>query len=103
MAARLVWTPKARADIKKIYVDIGREQPRSAERYFARFRARAELLAEHPRLGERRPEIFAAARMLVEAPYVILYEISPDTDDGPVQTVEIVRVLDGRRNLSALF
>jgi len=27
----------------------------------------------------------------------------PDTEDGPVHTTEIVRVVDGRRNLSALF
>lgn len=103
MPARLVWTPKARADVKKIYVDIGRDQPLSAERYFARFRVKAELLAAHPRLGERHPEIFASARMVIEAPYIILYETLPDTDEGDIRTVEIVRVLDGRRDLSALF
>jgi len=32
-----------------------------------------------------------AARMLVEEPYVILYETMPDADNGPVHTVEIVR------------
>ena len=85
MTARLVWTPLARADAKKIYVAIGRDQPESAERFFARFREKAERLAMHPRLGERRPEIFHSARMLVEAPYVILYETFPDTDDGEVQ------------------
>ncbi|MBW8284684.1 MAG: type II toxin-antitoxin system RelE/ParE family toxin [Rhizobium sp.] len=103
MVAKLVWTPKARADVKKIYLDIGAEQPRSAERYFERFRCKAGLLAEYPRLGERHPEIFRSARMVVEAPYVILYETLPDTDEGPVETVEIVRVVDGRRDLSALF
>jgi len=41
--------------------------------------------------------------MLVEAPFVILYETRPDTDDGPIDTVEIVGVVDGRRDLSALF
>ncbi|MCL6708076.1 type II toxin-antitoxin system RelE/ParE family toxin [Pseudomonas sp. R2.Fl] len=89
--------------MKKIYVDLGRAQPLSAERYFARFRQKVELLVEHPRLGERRPEIFRSARMLVEAPYVILYETIPDTDTGAVDTVEIVRIIDGRRDLKALF
>ncbi|CAN7690543.1 type II toxin-antitoxin system RelE/ParE family toxin [Rhizobium sp. LjRoot30] len=103
MPAKLIWTPKARADIKKIYVDIGKEQPSSAERYFASFRYKAEMLIDHPRLGERHPEVFRTARMLVEAPYVILYETRPDTDEGPVHTVEIVRVVDGRRDLAALF
>ena len=103
MTARLLWTPKARADVKAIYVDIGREQPKAAEKYFERFRYKVELLKEHPRLGERHPEIFRTARMLVEAPYVILYETMPDTDDGDIHTVEIVRVVDGRRDLVALF
>ncbi len=103
MPVKLLWTPKARADVKSIYIEMGKEQPRSAERYFANFRRKVELLIEHPRLGERHPEVFRTARMLVEAPYVILYEIRPDADDGPIDTVEIVRVVDGRRDLSALF
>jgi len=39
--------------------------------------------------------------MLVEAPFVLLYETIPDTDDGPVEWV--VRVVDGRRDLNRLF
>lgn len=62
-----------------------------------------ELLIEHRRLGERHQEVFRTARMLVEAPFVVLYETRPDTDDGPIDTVEIVRVVEGRRDLSALF
>lgn len=67
MPAKLLWTPKARADVKKIFVAISSEQPRSAERYFANFRRKAELLIEHPYLGERHPEVFRTARMLVKA------------------------------------
>ena len=103
MTAKLVWTPRARRDAKEIYIAIGKEQPQSAERFFTRFRHKAELLVEHPRLGERRPEIFASARMLIESPYVILYETFPDTDDGKIDRVEIVRIVDGRRDLRALF
>ncbi|MBB3444580.1 type II toxin-antitoxin system RelE/ParE family toxin [Rhizobium sp. BK379] len=103
MPVKLLWTSKARADVKNIYIHIGKEQPRSAEKYFANFRRKVELLIEHPLLGERHQEVFRTARMLVEAPFVILYETRPDTDDGPIDTVEIVRVVDGRRDLSALF
>ncbi|PYB72322.1 type II toxin-antitoxin system RelE/ParE family toxin [Rhizobium wuzhouense] len=103
MPAKLFWTPKARVDVKSIYIKMREEQPRSSDRYFANIRRKVELLIEHPRLGERHPEVFRTARMLVEAPYVILYEIRPDTDDGPIDTVEIVRVVDGRRDLSALY
>lgn len=31
------------------------------------------------------------------------YEVTPDTDSGPVGGVEIVRVIDGRRELHGLF
>ncbi|UXT48185.1 type II toxin-antitoxin system RelE/ParE family toxin [Agrobacterium tumefaciens] len=103
MTIKLVWTPRARSDVKKIYLDIGKSQPLAAERYFARFRAKAESLVDHPHLGERHPEIFPSARMLVEAPYVILYETVPDTDGGDIYSVEIIRVIDGRRDLRTLF
>ncbi|CAM3383271.1 type II toxin-antitoxin system RelE/ParE family toxin [Agrobacterium radiobacter] len=103
MTIKLVWTPRARSDVKKIYVDIGKSQPLAAERYFARFRAKAESLIDHPHLGERHTEIFPSARMLIEAPYVILYETVPDTNGDEIRSVEIVRVIDGRRDLRTLF
>jgi len=46
---------------------------------------------------------FAAARALVERPYLILYETHPDTNEGPVDWVEIVRVVDGRRDLPSVL
>ncbi|CVI59078.1 MULTISPECIES: type II toxin-antitoxin system RelE/ParE family toxin [Agrobacterium] len=103
MTIKLVWTPRARNDVKKIYIDIGKSQPLAAEQYFARFRSKAERLIDHPHLGERHPEIFPSARMLVEAPYIILYETVPDTDGSDILSVEIVRVIDGRRDLRTLF
>lgn len=42
-------------------------------------------------------------RMLVEAPYVILYRTEPDTDEDPVTAVEVIRIIDGRRDLGHLF
>ena len=41
--------------------------------------------------------------MLVQVPYLILFETHPDTDEGPLDEVEIVRVVDGRRDLTKLF
>ena len=103
MSVKLVWSPQAQADVRAIYVQLGLEQPQAAERYFESFQRKASLLVDQPRLGARHPEISKAARMLVEAPFVILYETIPDVDEGPVHTVEIVRVVDGRRDLTALF
>jgi toxin ParE1/3/4 len=72
----------------------------AAERIHDRIEQRAEKLKKHPRMGPRRPDIRVAARILVEPPYIILYEITPDTEDGPIDTVDIIAVLDGRRDLS---
>jgi toxin ParE1/3/4 len=103
MPAKLVWSPLARIDIKNIYIEIGRQQPQAAERYFRQFRYKAELLREQPRMGRRYPDIALSARVLVEEPYLILYETIPDFDDTEISEVEIVRIVDGRRDLKALF
>jgi toxin ParE1/3/4 len=86
-----------------IYVLIGLERPAAAERYFDRIEAKAELLRSQPRMGIRRSDIRPSMRMLVEAPYLLLYRTDPDTDEGPVRTVEIIRVIDGRRDLHGVF
>lgn len=103
MGVPLHWSKEAREDLLEIYVVIGLDNARAAERIYDRLEHRADILREQPRLGPRRPEIRPAARILVESPYLILYETIPDTDDGPVERVEIVRVVDGRRDLASLF
>jgi toxin ParE1/3/4 len=97
MPAELVWSKQARADLLEIYVMIGLEQPAAA------IEDKAHLLQSQPRMGVRRPDIRPSTRMLVEAPYLILYRTDPDTDEGVVRTVEIVRIIDGRRDLSGIF
>ena len=103
MPTKLIWSNQARTDLLDIYALIGLEQPASAEHYFDRIEQKARLLQSQPRMGVRRPDIRPGLRMLVEIPYLVLYRIDPDTDEGVVNTVEIVRVLDGRRDLGRLF
>jgi toxin ParE1/3/4 len=61
------------------------------------------MLREQPRLGPRRADIRPTLRVLVEGPYLILYETAPDSDEAVVEQIDIVRVVDGRRDLAALF
>jgi toxin ParE1/3/4 len=103
MAIELVWTPQAEEDLIGIYSFIALDSPAAADRVLARLQASVEMLARNPRLFQRRPDIRPSARILVEWPYLVVYEIHPDSDDGPVREVEIVRVVDGRRNLKHLF
>jgi toxin ParE1/3/4 len=103
MSAELVWSNQARTDLLEIYIMIGLEQPAAAERYFDRVEEKARLLQSQPRMGVRRPDIRPSMRMLVETPYLILYRTDPDTDEGSIDTIEIIRVVDGRRDLTGIF
>jgi toxin ParE1/3/4 len=103
MKPTVLWTPQAREDLLDIYLTIGLDNPGAAERFYSAIEARTKRLASQPRIGPRRPEIRPQARVLVERPYLILYETHPDTDDGPITEVEIVRILHGRRDLPSLL
>jgi toxin ParE1/3/4 len=97
----LHWSKEARQDLLEIYVVIGLDNARAAERIYDRLEHRAAMLCEQPRLGPRRSDIRPEMRVLVENPYLILFEITPDTDSEPVERVEIIRVVDGRRDLAS--
>jgi toxin ParE1/3/4 len=96
-------SPAAERDLEDIWLAIAADDRRAATRVLRLIAARIEGLADHPRLGPRRADIRRGARMLVEGRYLILYETRPDTDEGPLYAVEIVRVIDGRRDLSTLL
>jgi toxin ParE1/3/4 len=100
---RIVRSPAAERDLEDIWLTIAAENPSAATRLLRAIGFRIGQLADHPRMGPRRSDIRPAARMLVEGPYLILYETHPDTDEGTVDKVEIVRVVDGRRDLLRLF
>jgi toxin ParE1/3/4 len=98
----LLWTPQAREDLIEIYTYIGLDNPTAAERVFDAIRAKTDSLAQYPRLGVLRPDIRPSSRILIEGPYLILYETHPDRDEGRLGSVEVVRIIDGRRNLKNL-
>lgn len=52
------------------------------------------LLADFPEMGQARPDIDVTTRVLVEAPYLVLYRILPEA-------VQIVRVVHGMRHIDA--
>jgi toxin ParE1/3/4 len=99
----VVRSPAAERDLQDIWLTIAADNPSAATRLVRAIGAKINRLADHPRMGARRPDIRLGMRMLVEGPYLILYATHPDTDEGPVDAVEIVRVVDGRRDLTRLF
>jgi toxin ParE1/3/4 len=100
---QVIILPAADRDLEDIWLTIAADDPPTATRIVRAIGAMIDGLAKHPRLGPRRPDIRSAVRMLVEGPYVILFETRPDTDEGPIDEVDIVRVVDGRRELTKLF
>ena len=99
----LTWTRQAKEDLIEIYVTIALDKPGAADRILRTIQKRAEMLVKHPRMGVRRPDIARAARMLTCGSYLVLYETKPDTDQGPIREIEIVRVVHGMRDLSEVL
>ena len=103
MPAELLWRPRAKEDLLDIYLTIGRNSPSAAERIYSAIETQVRHLADHPRLGPRRPDIRPSTRILVERTYVILCRTMPDSDEGPIKTIVIIRIVDGRRDLPSLL
>jgi toxin ParE1/3/4 len=100
---RIVITPCAEDELAEIWLSIAVDNEAAAEQIVRTIAQKIDRLSDQPRLGPRRPDIRPSARLLVHAPYLILYETHPDTDTGPVDFVEIVSIVDGRRDLSGLL
>jgi toxin ParE1/3/4 len=93
-------SPAAERDLEDIWLTIAVDNPPAATRMVLAIGRRIDQLASS---AWSAPPRHSAPRMLVEGPYLILFETHPDTDDGPVDQVEIVRIIDGRRDLTNLF
>ncbi len=87
-------TARARADLIEIWTHVAQQDPGAADRLLDRIAARLEILKDFPNAGTALPALAPGARMLVEAPYLILYR----SDE---QGVLLVRVLHGRRDIDA--
>jgi toxin ParE1/3/4 len=87
------FTQQARDDLLEIWLYVaGRNSEAIADRIFDHVEQAFARLAAHPRLGRARPEIHEDARSLVIERWLALYRVTDDT-------VEIVRVVDGARDL----
>ena len=94
--ARFRRTAEAERDLLSIWRYIAEDNPTAATRLLLSIDEKCALLADNPRLGPARPDIAPDLRYFTVGSYLILYREAPDG-------VEIVRVLHGARNLSAIF
>ena len=93
--ARLVVTGPARADVREILSELRDVAGlQVAERYLDSFETVYRYIAEFPASGSPRPTLGAGIRIHVVSPFLVIYR-----DDQ--STVSIIRVVDGRRNVTS--
>ena len=93
MARRLIWSPRARRNLRDILDHIAADSPATATVVARRFFARVELLPDQPGQGRRLPDGPADLREVFVHRWRIIYATS-DTE------VRIVAVVHGARRLS---
>ena len=89
-------SPEARADLDEIWRYIAQDHPEAADKYIRAITSRFPTLALTPLMGRERPELSPGLRSFVVGHHVIFYRLFEDR-------LEIVRLLDGVRDLPPLF
>ncbi len=92
MMSRLFITPLAEQDLQDILEYIAQHRPQTARKWYEVLREKCAFLAQHPELGEHRPELADAIRSFSVNRWVIFYRLTGDV-------VEIHRILDGSRDV----
>ena len=97
---RVVWAEAAARDLEDIVAFVAEDSVTSAGRLLSTLRGRAASLERVPMRGRVVPELsrfgMRSWREVVARPYRIVYRISGDT-------VTVLAVLDGRRDLEDLL
>lgn len=90
------WRPAAEDDARAIWRWIAADRPSAANGMFDRFEAVSSMLADHPFAGRARDELAPGLRSFPAGPYILFFRQAP-------YGIEIVRILDGRRDIDASF
>jgi toxin ParE1/3/4 len=88
--------PEAKRDLRKIWFDISVENVAAADLMIDKFDHRFASLVEFPERGSPRNELIKGLRVLIEGKYLVFYRVE-------AIKVEILRVVHGSRDLTALF
>ncbi|MBX9662781.1 type II toxin-antitoxin system RelE/ParE family toxin [Novosphingobium sp.] len=98
MTYRIERTDTARGDLLDIWLTIALDDPDAADRQLRRLDEAIAGLAAFPRLGPARDDIRPGIRAILRVPFLAFYTVDDDA-----RIVRIVRVVDARRDLMALF
>jgi toxin ParE1/3/4 len=96
MKKKLIFSPRAEADLIDILEFIAKDKPFAAVAFVEKLQEKCFLLASNPDLGELRSDLAENLRCFSFKNYVIFYR-STQND------VEIIRVASGFQNIELLF
>lgn len=89
---------QAEEELRDIWRYIAADNMDAADRLLLRIEEKLDALRDFPGMGTLRDDIRTGFRMLVEGNYLLLYEYDEANDE-----VELVSVIDGRRDLTDMF
>jgi len=94
---QLIWSPEAETDLLTIWGSgAAHFSPETADVHLRDIQRAAANLVEFPFAGVARDQLVAGIRSVVVYPTVVFYRIAD-------ASIDIVRVVDGRRNLAAIL
>ena len=86
----------ARVDLLDIALRIAEHSPDRAFTYVDEIEAKAHRIGDFPHAGPPRFHWGADVRIAIHGPYLLVYRVRDET-------VQVLRVVHGARNLDALF
>jgi len=93
----IVWSTAAYDDLEQIWIYLAQEvSVARADDQIVKIETACRKLSEFPFAGRSRDVLIPGLRTVVAAPYIVFYRC----DEA---AVEIIRVLDGRRNIDAIL
>jgi toxin ParE1/3/4 len=93
----VIWAPAAKKDLRDIwnyFIDVA--SPEIADRLLRDIVEAGTRAGQRPLAWRARDEIMPGLRSILVHPYVLFYRVKPGT-------IEIVRIVHQRRNLSAIL
>lgn len=95
---RVLRSRAAKADLFELWSYIAAHDENAADRWIERIDAAIARLCAFPGLGSSRAELPEGILAFSLNPYLILY-----VQDAEQQQVEIIRIIDARRDFGSLF
>ena len=87
---------QAQTDLLEIWLYIASDAPEAADGFLDLIHTKCEALRDTPELGRARDELLPGLRNLPVKRYTIFYRVGPES-------VEVVRILNGYRDMASLF